>query len=150
MKSSQLLFIIIVVLVGLVALVFVEDGRYLPANLQLIVQKFKTSTQQVAPKETPHKVPDRLYTWVDDKGVTHYSETPRHGKEKAVTYDDSRLTPLEKVDPSVVNRLKEVAAAEEEAQDKPRGSELLHGVRQEMQENQQKMQQVKQAARESF
>lgn len=96
MKSNQLLFIIIVVLVGFVALVFVEDGRYLPANLQPFVQKLKATTQQAAPKEMPNKAPDRLYTWVDDKGVTHYSETPRHGKEKAVTYDGSRLTPLER------------------------------------------------------
>lgn len=82
----------------------------------------------------PAEHPDILYSWVDKDGVTHYEQDS--GKGQRVVYDGRRITRLEPVSPEVLAR----AAADAEAL-KPKGSQALHALRDELQRNQQLLQQ---------
>lgn len=91
-------------------------------------------------------VADELYTWVDKQGVTHYSQKPAHKKAEKVIYDGSRVTPLPEADAAVVERLKQIAGSSDEEEpmyegaSEQQGSQLLHGIRRELQANRDKMQ----------
>ncbi|MGH8492324.1 MAG: DUF4124 domain-containing protein [Moraxellaceae bacterium] len=85
----------------------------------------------------PMEQPDVLYTWVDKEGVTHYSQAA--GKGARVEYDGSGITPVAPVEASFTEPL--TAAA-----DGRKGSATLHDMRREMQENQMRMQETKDAA----
>lgn len=108
------------------------------------------------PVATSEPVQDELYTWVDKNGVTHFSQKAPHKKAEKVTYDGGRITPLPKADSSITARVAAIAQQAQEATGTatdtasgeaptPKGSTLLHGIRKELQENQQKMQATKDA-----
>lgn len=87
----------------------------------------------------PAEQPDILYTWVDDKGVTHYEQ--QSGKGQRVAYDGSGITPLDKPDPGQVERLRKAAGEET-----PAGSgNPLVDLRHELQEGSRQMQAAKAA-----
>lgn len=60
-----------------------------------------------------------LYTWVDDRGVTHFEQRP--GKGKPLVFDGSRITPLEPVDPAQAERLRQAAGASPTSATAPEG-----------------------------
>lgn len=103
--------------------------------------------------------PDVLYTWVDKQGVRHYSQQPTR-QARRVEFDGGRITPWEKADTEAAARLHAeaekvplpAASGAEAAQAAPvpaaQGSALLHGLRQELQQNQQRMQEQREAARD--
>ncbi len=97
--------------------------------------------QAVSPEASAQ--PDVLYKWVDKHGVTHYSQEPAARKTERMEFDGKRLTPLEPVDASLMTRLSRIT--EEPEEDKPQGSQMLHNLRKELQENQQRMQEAKAA-----
>lgn len=86
----------------------------------------------------PMDAPDVLYTWVDKEGVTHYSQTA--GKGERVEYDGSGITPVAPVAASLLEPLATDSA------DGRKGSATLHDIRNELQENQIKMQVAKEQA----
>lgn len=88
----------------------------------------------------PAEQPDILYSWVDKDGVTHYEQDS--GKGRRIAYDGSRITRLEPLPPEVLARATAEAEAEAEAETaKPKGSQALHALRNELQRNQQLVQQ---------
>lgn len=86
----------------------------------------------------PSENPDVLYTWVDKEGVTHYSQEAGQGTR--VEYDGSAITPMA----PVVGDFAPLAS-EPDAQGR-KGSATLHDLRGEMQENQRKMQEARDAS----
>ncbi|MDP2227559.1 MAG: DUF4124 domain-containing protein [Moraxellaceae bacterium] len=83
--------------------------------------------------------PDVLWRWTDKDGVVHYGQTP--GKGEQVVLDGSTVTPMDRV------TAPPLPAPETLGPDgQPRaGSALLHGVRDEMIRNAEKMQQARDA-----
>lgn len=84
--------------------------------------------------------PDVVYSWVDKDGVTHYQQDA--GKGSRTVYDGSRITRLEPIPPEVLARAEAASKAAEEAA-KPKGSEMLHKIRNDAMETQQKAQKWK-------
>ncbi|HEX6592657.1 MAG TPA: DUF4124 domain-containing protein [Moraxellaceae bacterium] len=80
----------------------------------------------------PAEKPDVLYSWVDRDGVTHFSQESGRNATR-IEYDGGRISPIEPPPAEVV-----LMPAEEGGE--PRGSKLLHDMRHELQENQQRMQ----------
>lgn len=114
-----------------------------------------------APADDPTgQQPDVLYSWVDKNGVTHFAQ--RAGRNATrLEYDGSRITPLEPVqEPFRLGAGAASAPAPEAAPEsvagvaehtspasshrEQRGSDLLHKMRREMKETQQRMQEHKQ------
>jgi hypothetical protein len=90
--------------------------------------------------DTAAEKPDVVYSWVDKEGVTHYQQDAAKGAR--TEYDGSRITRLEPIPPEVLARAEAAAKAAEEAA-KPKGSEMLHQIRNEALETQQKVKQWK-------
>ena len=91
----------------------------------------------------PSPTPDVLYTWVDDKGVTHFNQ--QAGKGARVEFDGSRITPIPALEPSLFDAppMRDVGS-DENGNNPPfdgnnkgadKGSKMLHEMRREMQEN---------------
>lgn len=83
--------------------------------------------------------PDVLYRWTDENGVVHYDQSP--GRGEAVVFDGSRITPLATPPAPLL-------PAAPEAAEEPRreGSQLLHGLRDELKRNAETMAEAKSAA----
>jgi hypothetical protein len=77
----------------------------------------------------PAEQPDVLYSWVDKAGVTHYEQDA--GKGTRIIYDGSRITRMEPVPPEVIARAEAAAEAA-----KPKGSQTLHELRNDLQRKQ--------------
>lgn len=88
----------------------------------------------------PMDNPDVLYTWVDDKGVTHFSAAAAKGSHK-VEIDGSRITPVEPVAPALLAGLEQA-----EADDGRKGGKFIHAMRDDIQQNRDKMQRAKMVA----
>lgn len=83
--------------------------------------------------------PDVVYSWVDSEGVTHFGQEA--GKGMRLELDGSRITPLAPVGAGPAVRPDVAVEA-----DKPRGSEALRQLRQNLQDGAQRMQAAKAAA----
>ncbi|MFN3586085.1 MAG: DUF4124 domain-containing protein [Moraxellaceae bacterium] len=83
--------------------------------------------------------PDVLYRWTDEHGVVHYDQRP--GRGEAVVFDGGRITPLATPPAPLLPAAPEAAEA-------PRreGSQLLHGLRDELKRNAETMSEAKSAA----
>ncbi len=88
----------------------------------------------------PAEKPDVLYTWVDDKGVTHFSAQPGKGSHK-VELDGSRITPVQPVEPALIASLEQA-----EADDGRKGGKFIHAMRDDIQQNKDKIQHAKMVA----
>ncbi|MES2918575.1 MAG: DUF4124 domain-containing protein [Pseudomonadota bacterium] len=88
----------------------------------------------------PVDAQDVLYTWVDQQGVTHYSQ--HSGQGQRVSYDGSAITPLAKPDPAQLERLEQ--AAGEETAPASSGNAIMD-LRRELQDNARQMQAAKAA-----
>lgn len=118
---------VVVVLAALAA------GWHYRDRLQALAGKAPAGAVAPAARPVPQDTPDVLYTWVDDKGVTHFEQQP--GKGKPVAYDGSRITPLAPADPAQVERLRQAAeglpaSAPSAAPASPAGT--LHRLREEL------------------
>lgn len=139
------------VLVAVLAAVAAGGGRYLR---DMFLRSSPDTAETVAGPGMKvgtggQAVPDELYTWVDSNGVTHFSQKPQGKRAEKVAYDGSRITPLPPADTSLGDRLSALAGKNDvptdvtESGDKPKGSQMLHNLRKELQENQQRMQEAK-------
>ncbi|HEX4870199.1 MAG TPA: hypothetical protein VFV15_05705 [Moraxellaceae bacterium] len=118
---------VVVVLAALAA------GWHYRDRLQALAGVAPGGTAAQAARPVPQDAPDVLYTWVDDKGVTHFEQRP--GKGKPVAYDGSRITPLAPADPAQAERLRQAAegmpaATSSTAPASPAGT--LHRLREEL------------------
>lgn len=147
-------------LVVAIAVTVVTKGWLLPENMQSSLYSSEKSEQgSESVNATPEAVADELYTWVDDAGVTHYAQKSKNKRASKVTYDSSRITPLPPVDPSVHEKVAAIVKTipgtkqnveqgteqDEQLSVERKGSAVLHGIRDEMRRNQEKMQAVKDA-----
>lgn len=121
----------------LVLVLLVGTGWYYRARLVAFVSPPASAAH-------PAASPDVLYTWVDADGITQFSAEAGKGR-KRVEFDGSRITPVDPVEPGLVAALKEseVASAEE---GKPRGGAFIHAMRDDIRQNQQKMEKAKMKA----
>ena len=88
----------------------------------------------------PMETPDVLYTWVDDKGVTHFSAQPGKGSQR-VELDGSRITPVKPVAPALLESL-----GSAEADDGRQGAKFIHAMRDDIQQNRDKIERAKMVA----
>ena len=87
----------------------------------------------------PAVLPDVLYTWVDEQGITHYEQ--KSGRGQRVTYDGGGITPMARPDPGQLDKLKK--AVGEDAPAEGGSGSGIPDLRHELQENARRMQAAK-------
>ncbi|MDQ8037060.1 MAG: DUF4124 domain-containing protein [Pedobacter sp.] len=117
----------------LVVVILLATSWYYRARLQEFVSPPASAAH-------PSANPDVLYTWVDESGVTQFSAEAGKGRQR-VEFDGSSITPIDPVESRLLARLDEVAA-----DDKPKGSALIHDMRADIEQNRQKIEKAKMAA----
>lgn len=132
------------VLVAAMAAGLAGVGNSLRGDFMKVVKEYTSEpTLEAGERGASEPLPDVLYKWVDSHGVTHYSQEPRARQAERMELDGKSITPLEPVDAGLAAKLARIT--EEPEADKPQGSQMLHNLRKELQENQQRMQEAKAA-----